>query len=120
MRLPSLFRSTFASLAGIAVLAALLAAPAAHADRPFPDHVKRGTMTPAYHPDIIIDGKPRRLAPAARIFNQDNLTEVPASLRGKDIVVNYEEDRDGLIVNVWMLTPEEAARRLPAAGESGR
>lgn len=98
----------------IAVLATLLGALPAHADRPFPANARRGLMTPAYHPDIIIDGKTRRLAPSARIFNQDNLIEMPASLRGRNIVVNYQEDRDGLIVNVWMLTPEEAGQRAPA------
>ncbi len=99
-----------AALAAIAAPLALLPAAGAWADRPIPPHAKRGTMTPAYHPDILIDGKPRRLAPSARIFNQDNLIELPASLRGADIVVKYEEDRDGLIVNVWILTPEEARR----------
>lgn len=98
----------------LAVLAALLGTVPAYADRPFPATARRGVMTPAYHPDIVIDGKTRRLAPSARIFNQDNLIEMPASLRGRNIVVNYEEDRDGLIVNVWMLTPEEAGRQLPA------
>jgi hypothetical protein len=101
-------------LPALATALALLTALPAHADRPFPASVKRGAMTPAYAPDIIIDGKPRRLAPSARIFNQDNLIEMPASLRGRDIVVNYQEDGEGLIVNVWILTPEEASRRLPA------
>lgn len=106
--------------AAVATLALLATAPAC-AERPFPANAKRGVMTPAYHPDIVIDGKTRRLAPAARIFNQDNLIEVPASLRGRNIVVNYEEDRNGLIVNVWMLTPEEAGRRAPAGdGVTGR
>lgn len=107
MRSPTLY-------AAAALFAALLTALPAQAERPFPANAKRGTMTPAYHPDILIDGKPRRLASSARIFNQDNLIEMPASLRGRNIVVNYEEDRDGLIVNVWMLTPEEAGQRLPA------
>ncbi|GAB2851096.1 hypothetical protein GCM10027277_19210 [Pseudoduganella ginsengisoli] len=92
----------------LAAALALLTALPAWADRPFPAGAKRGLMTPAYAPDIFIDGKPRRLAPSARIFNQDNLIEMPASLRGQNIVVNYEEDRDGLIFNVWILTPEEA------------
>ena len=91
-------------------MAALLATQPAWAERPFPASARRGVMTPAYHPDIIIDGQVRRLAPSARIFNQDNLIEMPASLRGRDIVVKYEEDRDGQIVNVWILTPEEAGR----------
>jgi hypothetical protein len=39
---------------------------------------------------------------------------MPASLRGKDWVVNYQEDNEGQIVNVWILTREEASQRLPA------
>lgn len=89
--------------------------------RPFPPNAKRGKMTPAWHPAIVIDGKTRTLSPAARIFNQDNTIEMPASLRGRDIVVNYQEDSEGMIVNVWMLTPEEASRRAPAGdGVTGR
>lgn len=94
----------------LAATLALLTALPAWADRPFPASARRGLMTPAYAPDILIDGKTRRLAPSARIFNQDNLITMPASLRGRDIVVKYEEDRDGLIVNVWILTPEESSR----------
>jgi hypothetical protein len=110
-------RTLTALAAAAAATLALLTALPAFAERPFPPNAKRGVMTPAYHPDIIIDGKTRRLAPAARIFNQDNLIEMPASLRGRNIVVNYEEDREGLIVNVWMLTPEEAGRRAPAGDD---
>lgn len=101
-------------LPALATALALLTALPAFADRPFPANVKRGTMTPGYAPDIVIDGKARRLAPSARIFNQDNLIEMPASLRGSNFVVNYQEDGEGLIVNVWILTKEEASQRLPA------
>ena len=82
--------------------------------RPFPPNAKRGKMTPAWHPSIVIDGKTRTLSPAARIFNQENTIEMPASLRGENFVVNYQEDSDGQILNVWILTREEASQRLPA------
>ena len=89
--------------------------------RPFPPTAKRGKMTPAAHPAIVIDGKTRMLSPAARIFNQENTIDMPASLRGRDIVVNYQEDGDGMILNVWMLTPEEASQRAPAGnGVTGK
>lgn len=101
-------------LPALAAALALLTTLPAFADRPFPANVKRGTMTPAYAPDIVIDGKTRRMAPSARIFNQDNLIEMPASLRGSHFVVNYQENQEGLIVNVWILTAEEASQRLPA------
>lgn len=81
--------------------------------RPFPANALRGKMTPGYFPDLSMDGKARQFAPSARIFNEDNMTEVPASLRGSDIVVNYTVDAMGQINRVWILTKEEAAQTLP-------
>jgi hypothetical protein len=97
------------------LLACAAALPAWAIDRPFPSHALRGKFTPGYFPDITLDGKPRRLSPAARIFNQDNLIAPPATLRGKDIVVNYTVDALGYIDRVWLLTAEEAAQPAPAA-----
>lgn len=102
-------------------LAATIAIPALaqEADRdprPFPPNAKRGTMTPGYAPpDITIDGKARQMSPAARIFSEENLTVVPSSLGGKDIVVNYTEDMNGNIDRVWILTREEARMKAPNA-----
>lgn len=91
-----------------------LAALAARAEpRPFPPGTKRGKLTPGYFPDILLDGKPRRLSPAARIFNRDNLIETPAALRGDGIVVHYTENADGDIDRVWILTAEEARQPAP-------
>lgn len=101
-------------------LAATIALPAFAdapelAPRPFPPNTKRGKMTPAYAaPDIYIDGKLRQMSPAARIFNEENLTVVPGGLDGKDIVVNYTEDIYGNIDRIWILTREEARMRLPS------
>lgn len=88
---------------------------AAHAtiDRPFPTNAKRGMMTPGMHPAIVIDGKQRNLSPGARIWNQENLMELPQSLRGSDHVVNYTEDMSGDINRVWILTRDEARKALP-------
>ena len=98
------------------LMAGLLSLSALAFERPFPAHALRGKMTPGYFPDISIDGKPRQLSPAARIFNQDNMIEMPAALRGSDIVVNYTVDMNGNIDRIWILTPEEAAQKLPASG----
>jgi hypothetical protein len=97
------------------LLAGLLSLPALAFERPFPAHALRGKMTPGYFPDVSIDGKPRQLSPAARIFNQDNMIEMPAALRGSDIVVNYTVDMNGNIDRIWILTSEEAAQKLPTA-----
>lgn len=101
-------------------LAPPLAAPAAAQgiERPFPPDAQRGKMTPGYFPDILIDGKPRRLAAGARIFNQDNMIAMPATLRGGDIVVNYTVDAMGYIDRVWILTKEEAAQKPPASASA--
>lgn len=99
-------------------LAACAALPALAFERPFPPQALRGTMTPGYAPDVTIDGKPRQLSPSSRIFNQDNMIEMPAALRGKEIVVNYTVDGMGYIDRVWMLSGEEAAVKRPTAAEA--
>ncbi len=91
-----------------------LATLSAHAfERPFPANVKRGEMTPGNYPRIFINDKPRLLSPGARIWNESNTIDMPSSLRGTDIVVNYTENNDGDIDRVWILTKEEAKRLVP-------
>lgn len=102
-----------------ALLAAVVALPLLAGARPFPADIKRGRMTPGYYPDLTIDGKPRKLSPAARIFNQDNTIEMPASLRGSGMLVYYTEDANGDIKDVWILTDEEAAQDMPAPAAKG-
>lgn len=95
------------------LISALASLPAAAFERPFPAPTKRGKMTPAAHPAIVIDGKARQLSPGARIWNENNLIEMPAALRGSELIVNYTENDQGDIDRVWILTPEEA--REPVA-----
>jgi hypothetical protein len=97
------------------LLAAMLALPAFAIDRPFPANILRGKFTPGYYPDITLDGKQRQLSPSARIFNQDNRIEMPAAVRGSDIVVNYTVDGMGYIDRIWILTADEAAQKVPVA-----
>jgi hypothetical protein len=94
-------------------LSAVLSVPALAFERPFPAPTKRGQMTPGAYPEIAIDGKLRRLAPGARIWNENNLIEMPAAVRGSDLIVNYTEDSHSEIDRIWILTPEEA--RQPVA-----
>lgn len=88
-------------------------------ERPFPVSAKRGTMTPAAHPQILIEGKSRSLAPGARIWNEENLIQMPASLRGGNFTVNYTEDADGAIDRVWILSAEEARQPITKQTNSG-
>jgi hypothetical protein len=94
----------------IAFLSALLTLPAFAAERPFPSGAKRGTMSPAPYPAVVIDGRVRNLSTAARIWNPDNLIEMPASLRATEYVVNYTENEQGDIDRVWILSQDEANR----------
>lgn len=110
IRLALLLLASAASLASISAQAF---------ERPFPANAVRGKMTPAYFPEVLIDGKVRQLAPSARIFNQDNLIELPASIRGTDLVVNYTVDSWGNIDRIWILTAEEAAQK-PAPASTSR
>jgi hypothetical protein len=90
-----------------------LALAASAFERPFPPAAKRGTMSPASYPAVVIDGKSRGLAPGARIWNADNLIEMPASLRGSDFVVNYTENEQGEIDRIWLLSAAEARQPAP-------
>ncbi len=92
------------------------ALPAQAFERTFPPIAKRGTMTPAAYPAIIINNQTMTLAPGARIWNQNNLIEMPATLRGENLVVNYTQDQQGAIDHVWLLTSTEA--NAPAPGQS--
>lgn len=94
----------------IVFLSAVITLPALAFERPFPQGIKRGKMAPAAYPSIVIDGKTRSLSAGARIWNQDNRIELPASLRGSDLTVNYTENDQGDIDRVWILTKEEASR----------
>jgi hypothetical protein len=93
-------------------LSAVVAMPVSAFERPFPPNAKRGTMSPAAHPEIVIDGKLRHLSPGARIWNQRNLIEMPAALRGTELVANYTEDTQGKIDRVWILNADEANKPL--------
>ena len=91
-----------------------VAAMSAHAfERQFPPTAKRGVMTPAVSPAIIINDKTRTMTAGARIWNQDNTIEMPAALRGSKFAVNYTEIESGEIDQVWILTADEAKLTLP-------
>ena len=82
-------------------------------ERPFPATAKRGTMSPAPYPTIVIDGTTKRLTAGGRIWNRDNLIQMPATLRSGEYVVNYTETLQGEIDRIWILTPQEAEKPAP-------
>jgi hypothetical protein len=82
-------------------------------ERPFPETAKRGKMSPAVYPTLVIDGTTRRLSGGGRIWNSDNLIQMPATIQGGAYIVNYTETLEGDIDRVWILTEEEARKPAP-------
>src|SRR5206468_5028075 len=90
--------------------AACLSAPAAaQVQRAFPQSALRGVIVGGVMPEIQLNGDPARLAPGARIRDQNNMTIVPMAMTGGRYVVNYSVDTSGLVKEVWILRPDEAA-----------
>ena len=106
--------TSFSLISRLLLLAGLSLAvlPASAFERNFPETVKRGRVTPGDYPAIIIDGKSRYLSAGARIWNEDNMIEQPASLRGSGLSANYTENFEGDVDRVWLLRPEEARQPL--------
>jgi hypothetical protein len=92
-------------------VALLLASTAAHAQlRTIPGEAKRGEMRHVQDMVVAIDGEARRLAPGAQIRDPSNRVVMPAALP-RAAEVKYLLNAEGLVRQVWILTPEEAAKR---------
>ena len=79
--------------------------------RQFPAAALRGTLEVTTPPDILINGKPARLSPGARIKGTTNTLVMSASLAGQPVLVNYLRDGQGLVHEVWLLTAAEALEK---------
>ena len=77
----------------------------------FPANALRGELVITQFPDALMNGKPARLAPGARIKNDTNLWVPPAGLTGQKLVVHYTVESSGLIMDVWVLNPAELANK---------
>ncbi len=94
------------------VAAHLLIMPAsAQVQRNFPQNALRGEIVVGTPPEITLNGSATRLAPGARIRNQNNLLEMSAALTGNRFVVNYTTDLSGLVRDVWILRRDEVANQ---------
>ncbi len=101
-------RSGFAA----AVLALVAAGPvAAQLQRNFPQNALRGSLLITEPPEVVLNGRPVRLAPGARIRGKTNMIELTGGLVGARMLVHYTLDTNGQVRDVWILQPEEAAVR---------
>ena len=95
-----------------ATLVAATALPlAAQTSRPFPATALRGALQVTQAPELQLNGHAARLSPGARIRGADNMLQLSASLTGQSLLVHYTLEPSGLVHEVWILTPDEAARK---------
>jgi hypothetical protein len=94
----------------IALLLALAVALPAHAQRLFQATALRGELVVTQPPEVLLNGKPARLAPGARIRDPLNMIQLSGSLLGQRLTVNYTLDPTGLVRDAWILTEAERAK----------
>ena len=103
--------------ARLGVLALLLPTLALAQVRNFPEKALRGQIEILQVPQIRLNGGIDRLSPGARIRGTNNLIVSPNSLLGQQLLVNYvREATTGMVHEVWLLTPQEAALERPQEG----
>ena len=84
----------------------------ARAERGFPLKTERAEMKFVELPDVLLNGKPERLAHAVRVRDERNAIVMPGVVNGRTAVVNYLRDARGQVREVWILSPQEAALPL--------
>lgn len=107
-------RATAAAITSAAAVAAALtvATPAvAQGQRNFPASALRGELQVTQPPEVLLNGKPARLAPGARIRGENNLLVVPSALAEQRLVVHYTYDLAGSLLDIWVLSATERARQ---------
>ncbi len=90
-------------------LALLAFPPAAWSERQLPKDARFGEMTRFAYPQVTISKHTFHMGPGARIYNQQNMTIVPAAMPPRANVL-FKLDTAGHLSGVWLLTAQEAAR----------
>ena len=91
------------------LLVALPDAAAQMMVREFPAAVKRGVMTVGTSSQVSINGSVLRLAPGVRIRGPNNMLLQSGALMGLRLPVNYLQEPQGLVRDVWILNAAEEA-----------
>jgi hypothetical protein len=116
-------RCAFLSSRRLLIIASLLFATGGTAlaqsatPRDFPANALRGTLVVLQPPEITMDGRPARLSPGSRIRGANNMMALSATLVNQELTVNYTLETSGLVHDVWILTPAEAALKRPRASD---
>jgi hypothetical protein len=85
--------------------------------RDFPANAFRGTLVVLQPPEITMDGRPARLSPGSRIRGANRMMVLSATLVNQELTVNYTLEPNGMVHDVWILTPAEAALKRPRASD---
>ncbi len=83
----------------------------AQSPRNFPATALRGELTVTTPPEVLLNKKPARLAPGSRMRGMDNMLVMSGATVNLRMLVNYTMDLNGNVLDVWILTPAEAARK---------
>ncbi len=94
-----------------ATLSVCAASVTAQSPRNFPATALRGEFVITAPPEILLNKRPARLAPGARIRGADNMMVMSGAAVNQRLLVHYTLDLQGQLLNVWVLTPSEAARK---------
>jgi hypothetical protein len=97
-------------LAALLILLGTTAAAQQQFLRAIPAEAKRGVMSHVHDTIVEIDGKRARLSQGAQIRGQMNSIVLPTALPPKSLV-RFQVDQAGHVHRVWILTPQEAARK---------
>ena len=94
-----------------ATLVVCASAAVAQAPRNFPATALRGEVVVTAPPELLLNRQPARLAPGARIRAMNNMLVMSGAAVNQRLVVNYTLDLQGQLLDVWILSPAELARR---------
>ena len=80
---------------------------------PISAKAKVGLLRIVAPPEVLLDGKPARLSPGARIRGANNLLVMSAAMVGQDLKVLYTLEPTGLVHEVWIMTMREIIAHTP-------
>ncbi len=94
-----------------AALVACVQTVAAQVPRNFPATALRGEIVITQPPEVLLNQVPARLAPGARIRGMDNMLVLSGAAVNLRMPVHYTLDLHGHLLDVWVLTAAELARK---------
>ena len=94
-----------------AALVACVQTVAAQVPRNFPATALRGEIVITQPPEVLLNQVPARLAPGARIRGMDNMLVLSGAAVNLRMLVHYTLDLHGHLLDVWVLTAAELARK---------